>query len=36
MNPSGSHLNNERLEYLGDAVLDTIVADHLFKHFPEG
>ncbi len=36
MNPSGSLLNNERLEYLGDAVLDTIVADHLFKHFPEG
>ncbi len=35
-NPSGNHLNNERLEYLGDAVLDAIVADQLFKHFPEG
>jgi len=35
-NPSGNHLNNERLEYLGDAVLDAIVADHLFKRFPEG
>ncbi len=35
-NPSGNHLNNERLEYLGDAVLDAIVADHLFKHYPEG
>ncbi len=34
--PSGNHLNNERLEYLGDAVLDAIVADHLFNRFPEG
>ena len=32
---SGIHLNNERLEYLGDAVLDTIVADYLFKRFPD-
>ena len=31
---SGIHLNNERLEYLGDAVLDTIVADYLFNRFP--
>ena len=29
-------LNNERLEYLGDAVLDAIVADYLFQRFPEG
>jgi ribonuclease-3 len=29
-------INNERLEYLGDAVLDAIVADYLFKRFPEG
>ena len=35
-NPSGNHLNNERLEYLGDAILDAIVANHLFKHYPEG
>ncbi|MDF1574953.1 MAG: ribonuclease III [Bacteroidales bacterium] len=35
-NPSGNHLNNERLEYLGDAVLDAIVADHLFQRFPQG
>ncbi len=35
-NPSGNHLNNERLEYLGDAVLDAIVANHLFIHYPEG
>jgi len=27
-------LNNERLEYLGDAVLNTVVADFLFKKFP--
>lgn len=35
-NPSGNHLNNERLEYLGDAVLDAIVADYLFNRYPEG
>lgn len=33
--PKG-YINNERLEYLGDAVLDAIVADYLFKKFPEG
>lgn len=27
-------LNNERLEYLGDAVLNTIVAEYLFKTYP--
>ncbi|MBR3699106.1 MAG: ribonuclease III [Bacteroidales bacterium] len=27
-------LNNERLEYLGDAVLSTAVADYLFRLFP--
>ena len=27
--------NNERLEYLGDAVLDLIVGEYLFKLFPE-
>ena len=27
-------LNNERLEYLGDAVLSAVVADYLFKKFP--
>jgi len=35
-NTSGNDLNNERLEYLGDAVLSTIVADHLFNRFAEG
>lgn len=28
--------NNERLEYLGDAVLGTIVAEYLFKKYPGG
>ena len=36
LNPSGNRLNNERLEYLGDAVLDAIVANYLFNRFPEG
>ncbi|MBN2214549.1 MAG: ribonuclease III [Bacteroidales bacterium] len=27
-------INNERLEYLGDAVLDAIVAEYLFNKFP--
>ena len=26
--------NNERLEYLGDAVLSALVADYLFKRYP--
>ncbi len=26
---------NERLEFLGDAVLDLIVAEHLFRHHPD-
>jgi ribonuclease-3 len=34
--PNGSIINNERLEYLGDALLDAIVADYLFGRFPEG
>lgn len=27
-------LNNERLEYLGDAVLSSVIADYLYKKFP--
>jgi ribonuclease-3 len=34
--PSQAHIHNERLEYLGDAVLDSIVADYLFRKFPKG
>lgn len=30
----GKWQNNERLEFLGDAVLDAIVADIIYKHFP--
>lgn len=31
---NGKYLNNERLEFLGDAILDAIVADIVYKHFP--
>ena len=31
---NGKRGNNERLEFLGDAVLDAIIADVVFKHFP--
>jgi ribonuclease III len=30
----GADENNERLEYLGDAVLSGVVADYLFKRYP--
>ena len=33
--PDGQWANNERLEYLGDAVLDTVVADYLYSTFPD-
>lgn len=32
-NAKGYRLNNERLEFLGDAILDAIVADIVYKHF---
>ncbi len=33
--PDGTHLNNERLEYLGDAILEAITSDYLFIAFPK-
>lgn len=31
---NGSDRDNERLEYLGDAVLSAVIADYLFKRYP--
>ena len=33
--PSGEGVDNERLEFLGDAVLGLVVADRLVREFPE-
>lgn len=32
----GKWLNNERLEFLGDAILDAVVADIVYTHFQNG
>ncbi len=34
-NPKSGLSHNERLEFLGDAVLELVVTDHLFKTYPE-
>ena len=31
----GKHENNERLEFLGDAVLDMVVSEYMYRHFPK-
>ena len=33
-NEKGKLMNNERLEFLGDAVLDAVVGDIVYQHFP--
>lgn len=33
--PDGVRVNNERLEYLGDAIIDSILSDYLFHLYPE-
>ncbi len=32
---TGSKRNNERLEYLGDAILSAVIADYLFSRYPD-
>jgi ribonuclease III len=33
--PDGMVINNERLEFLGDAILDAVVAEYLYLKFPD-
>ena len=35
-NNSNKNQHNERLEYLGDSLLSSIVAEYLFKKYPQG
>ncbi len=35
-NGDGHAASNERLEFLGDAVLGFVTAEHLYRHFPDG
>lgn len=34
-NEKGKPVNNERLEFLGDAILDAVVGDIVYRHFPK-
>lgn len=31
----GNHENNERLEFLGDAVLDMVVSEYMYRMYPQ-
>jgi len=33
-NTENTKMSNERLEFLGDALLNAVVAEHLFRRFP--
>jgi ribonuclease-3 len=33
--PDGQKINNERLEYLGDAVINGVLTDYLFEKYPD-
>lgn len=35
LDKSGNRLNNERLEFLGDSVLSTVISSHLYHAYPQ-